>query len=239
MSVHFALLKPLSCGGALLFFASVVFAGSAFPSPQELVNTQADFRFQQLLQIDQAGSSTMDGIMSQSGLHWGAAPDASLHSGKIPSSILDLSDDIQHVVIADLSERRLYLLENKPSLRVMRHMYATIGRNGTRKMVQDDGRTPIGVYTVTRYLPDDALPELYGSGAFPLDYPNSWDLRAGRTGYGIWLHGVPRDHFSRPPFSSEGCVAIGNDDLNSLKPFVVPEHTRVIFTDTLKWLEPE
>lgn len=225
-------------GVFLGLWCSLATAGSLLPAPEDLVNTPTDFRFRQVLQMDRAGIAPLDEVIIQSGLHWDDAPDAALNAGKVPNVLLELSPQVEHIILADLAERRVYLLENGGELRVLRHMYASIGKNGTRKLLQDDGRTPIGVYTITRYIADDALPELYGSGAFPVDYPNSWDQRAGRTGYGIWVHGVPRQNFSRPPRSSEGCVAIGNDDLDSLKPFVTPQQTRVVFTDRLAWLDP-
>ena len=118
-------------------------------------------------------------------------------------------------------------------------MYASIGKNGSGKEVEDDGRTPVGIYRVTEYLDDAALPPLYGSGAFPVDYPNAWDRRAGRNGYGIWVHGVPRASYSRPPRSSEGCVAVGNADFDSLKAFVTPGNTPVVFSDRLSWIPAE
>ncbi len=220
-----ALLPGLAAGSDLM------------PSPQALVDTAPDFRLHQALHLDPLSRPTFGGLTGESGLHWDKAPTASNWQGRVPDALLELSDDVRHVLLADLAERRLFLLEHRDqTLRVLRHMYATIGKNGTRKQVQDDGRTPVGIYTVTQYLDDASLPELYGTGAFPVDYPNSWDRRARRTGYGIWVHGVPRDQFTRPPLSSEGCVAVGNEDLNSLKPFVEPGATRVVFSDRVRWL---
>ena len=224
---------------ATLLAAGPALADPLLPAPRSLVTTAPDFRLHQAVRMEPLRHNADDGLISEPGLHWDNAPSQPLLNGRIPSPLLQLSDEVRHVVLADLREHRLYLLENRDGLRVLRHMYATIGKNGTRKQVQDDGRTPIGVYTVTSYIDDAKLPELYGTGAFPVDYPNAWDRRARRTGYGIWVHGVPRDKYSRPPRSSEGCVAVGNQDLNSLKPFVEAGETRVIFTDTLEWLSPE
>jgi murein L,D-transpeptidase YafK len=93
----------------------------------------------------------------------------------------------------------------------------------------------VGIYHVTGYLQDQALPELYGAGAFPVSYPNVWDRRLKYTGSGIWLHGVPRDTYARAPRSSEGCVTLANEDLMDLKPFLEMGKTPVVFTDTLAW----
>jgi murein L,D-transpeptidase YafK len=63
-------------------------------------------------------------------------------------------------------------------------------------------------------MPQDKLTDFYGSGAFPINYPNEWDRIRGRNGYGIWLHGTPRDTYSRPPRASDGCIVLSNEDLD-------------------------
>ena len=155
----------------------------------------------------------------------------------LPHSLLALPPSQRYAVVVDLTAGRLYVIENQDgALRVVRDVYATIGRAGMGKEVEGDGRTPIGVYRVTSFLPDSGLPELYGHGAYPVSYPNAWDRQAGRTGYGIWMHGVPHSTYSRPPQSSEGCVAVANRDLESLAPFIKPGHTPVVFADRVDWI---
>ena len=83
-------------------------------------------------------------------------------------------------------------------------------------MREGDQQTPVGVYHVTASLPRQKLTDFYGSGAFPISYPNDWDRRMGRNGHGIWLHGTPSDTFSRPPKASDGCVVLANQDLDAL-----------------------
>ena len=157
----------------------------------------------------------------------------------VPSPILELSDNVHYALAIDLSRARLYVLENLDGRpRVIRDQYAAMARNGAGKQTKGDLRTPIGVYFVTDFLDDAALPELYGAGAFPLDYPNAWDARLGRSGSGIWLHGVPRDTFARVPRSSEGCVTMSNPDLVSLKPYIRAGQTPVIVADRLNWVAP-
>jgi murein L,D-transpeptidase YafK len=72
-------------------------------------------------------------------------------------------------------------------------------------------------------------------GAFPLNYPNSWDQLRNRTGSGIWLHGVPRHTFSRTPRSSEGCVTLANNDIETLRRFIVPHQTPVLLASQIRW----
>lgn len=165
--------------------------------------------------------------------HYTAPPDAS----GLPSQIIRLASHQQHAIIVDASKSRLYLFANrdgKPQLLV--DFYISVGKQGVGKLRQGDQKTPLGVYQATRFIADDKLPDFYGSGAFPLDYPNNWDRRLGRTGYGIWLHGTPWNTYSRPPRASDGCVAISNDDFAALVPFVDIRNTPIVLTEHIDWL---
>ncbi|MDZ7735544.1 MAG: L,D-transpeptidase family protein [Gammaproteobacteria bacterium] len=91
---------------------------------------------------------------------------------------------------------------------------------------------------ITGFIEPGELPDLYGDGAFPIDYPNPWDQRQGRTGYGIWLHGTPSNTYSRPPRDSDGCVILSNQDLNRLDPYLDIGTTPVVLADGIEWLAP-
>jgi hypothetical protein len=114
-----------------------------------------------------------------------------------------------------------------------------IGRAGYLKTAEGDLRTPLGVYRVTRWIDDEALPELYGAGAFPVDYPNGWDRARGRTGHGIWIHGVPRAEYSRPPLSSEGCVTVSNAQIEELRGWIEIGATPVVAVERIRWLDQD
>jgi hypothetical protein len=105
--------------------------------------------------------------------------------GTVPGSVLQLSRDYPYLVLVDLPAARLHLLRNiDGELRLVGSRYASIGKGGFGKKAQGDLRTPVGLYHITGWMPDNALPELYGAGALPLDYPNLWDRSLGKTGYG-------------------------------------------------------
>ncbi len=158
-------------------------------------------------------------------------------AGTMPNAVLQLSPHYAYAIVVDLPRARLYLLKNDNGLlQLQRHHYAAIGRNGARKQSAGDLRTPVGLYHITHWIDDGALPELYGAGALPLDYPNVWDTLQQRSGSGIWLHGVPRDTYSRPPRSSEGCVTMANADLEALRGYVDFGRTPVVLSDELEWI---
>jgi len=155
----------------------------------------------------------------------------------IPGLLVKLSPHQSHVIVVDTSQSRLYLFENRKGVPVLiDDFYATIGKNGANKYAEGDGRTPVGVYFVTGFIKPDELPDLYGDGAFPIDYPNIWDQRHGRTGYGIWLHGTPSYTYSRPPRDSNGCIIVSNRDLNTIAPYMQSGTTPVIIADSIQWL---
>lgn len=158
-------------------------------------------------------------------------------AGLVPDLVLRLADEVRHALVVDLAKSRLYLLANERGTpRVLRSFYAAIARKGFGKQSAGDLRTPVGVYHVTGWTPGAQLPPFYGAGAFPMNYPNSWDRSLGKSGSGIWLHGVPATTYSRAPRSSEGCVTLANEDLVSLQPMIAAGTTPVILADRLDWL---
>ena len=158
----------------------------------------------------------------------------------VPRYVMQLSPEQQYAIVVDTTRSRLYLYSNdngKPHL--VSDFYISSGKNGSQKMREGDMKTPIGVYHVTSSLPAKKLPDLYGSGAFPINYPNTWDQRMGRNGHGIWLHGTPSDTFSRPPRASDGCVVLSNDDLDRLSKHLQIGLTPVIISEQVEWVSAD
>ncbi len=158
---------------------------------------------------------------------------------QVPANILKLADNIKHALLVDMTSARFYLLEHKNNQLIrLADYYAGIGKQGTGKQLRGDHRTPIGIYQITGYLPDKKLAELYGIGALTLSYPNNWDRLLKRTGDGIWLHGVPRDTYSRTPRSSRGCVTLSNTLFDAIRHYAKTGKSPVILADNVEWLEP-
>ena len=165
----------------------------------------------------------------------------------VPRYLVQLNSEQQHAFVVDTSSSTLYVFKNDDGqLRYLEDFYVSIGKNGINKFREGDNRTPLGVYHITKWMPRDRLvseygkqSELYGAGAFPLNYPNAWDRREGRNGHGIWLHGVPYDTYSRPPRSSNGCVALTNEDLETLTGRVEIGRTPVVITNGIDWVAPQ
>ena len=155
----------------------------------------------------------------------------------LPRYLLQMHPEQKFAVVVDTRKSRLYLYQNANGQpRFVADYYISHGKAGTDKLREGDKKTPIGVYHVTASLPRQKLTDFYGSGAFPISYPNEWDKRHGRNGHGIWLHGTPSDTFSRPPKASDGCVVLANRDLDALAKNLQIGLTPVIISNSIEWL---
>lgn len=171
--------------------------------------------------------------------------------GSIPSQFLTLASQSRHAIAIDASRSRLYLFENlnparsspaddrQPRLKLVGDFYISVGLSGIEKAVEGDKRTPLGVYYITSTLNPADLPDLYGVGALPINYPNPLDVQRGKTGSGIWLHGTPSDQFVRAPQASDGCVVLSNPDLERLLRTVQIRTTPVVIAPQLQWVQPD
>jgi len=158
----------------------------------------------------------------------------------IPRYLLQMEANQRYAIVVDTKRSRLYLYQNDVANggrpRFVADYYVSQGKLGADKLSEGDKKTPIGVYHVTSSLPRQKLADLYGNGAFPINYPNEWDKRQGRNGSGIWLHGTPSDTFARPPRASDGCVVLTNQDLEAVAKNLQVGLTPVIISNSVEWL---
>jgi murein L,D-transpeptidase YafK len=156
-----------------------------------------------------------------------------------PANFVRLSPRNKHAIAVDASRARLYLFENTPQgLKLVADYYASVGKMGIEKNLEGDLKTPLGIYYVTNTLDPNSLQDLYGAGALPINYPNPYDLRRGKTGGGIWLHGVPQAQFARAPKATDGCVAVSNPDLQDILRRVEIRTTPIVILPKLEWVNP-
>lgn len=155
----------------------------------------------------------------------------------VPRYLLQMQPDQKHAIVIDTQKARLYLYQNDNGRpRFVADYYVSHGKLGAGKMLEGDKKTPMGVYHVTSSLPAQKLGDLYGTGAYPINYPNEWDKQQGRKGHGIWLHGTPSDTYSRPPKASDGCVVLTNTDLDAVAKNLQIGLTPVIISNSVEFL---
>jgi murein L,D-transpeptidase YafK len=157
-----------------------------------------------------------------------------------PRYLLQLPQKEKLALVLDSTKSTLFVFENTGKVpRYVADYYVTIGKNGLEKLREGDKKTPVGVYHVVSRLPKDKLTDFYGSGAYPISYPNEWDQMRGRDGHGIWLHGTPRDTYSRPPRASDGCIVLANQDLETLAARLQIGSTPIVIADSIEWAKPD
>jgi murein L,D-transpeptidase YafK len=155
----------------------------------------------------------------------------------IPSVLLQMSDEQRYSLVMDAKRARLYLYENIGGIpTLISDYYVSQGKLGMDKFKEGDQRTPLGVYYITNRLPGAKLPDFYGPGALPINYPNEWDKLNGRGGSGIWLHGVPSTNYSRAPLASDGCIVLSNPDFLKIAATVDITKTPVIITEKINFI---
>ena len=184
-----------------------------------------------------AGSGALGGLRDESRKRLSALTERP-RAGTVPSQFLEISKTTRHAIAVDASRSRLYVFENRPSgLTLVADYYTSVGKAGVSKTSQGDQRTPLGVYYITSHLEAKSLKEFYGSGALPINYPNVLDMRRGKTGGGIWLHGTPPNQFSRAPLATDGCLVMANPDLLRVIQTVEVGSTPVVIAPQLEWVD--
>jgi L,D-transpeptidase YnhG len=176
--------------------------------------------------------------------------EAALHAvsnAQLPQNLLHLSKDIPNVIVVDASRSRLYWFTHReerapsqqPTIRLLTDHYVSVGHAGIGKLLEGDGKTPLGVYFIRQKIQSEKLPDLYGVGALTLNYPNALDVWHRRTGSGIWLHGTFKSQYARPPQSTDGCVVLANPDMERLLDSPQMRSVPVIIADKLDWVANE
>jgi hypothetical protein len=160
--------------------------------------------------------------------------------GTVPAELLLLPPSIRTAMVVDVSRSRLYLLGNgRGGLRLLRDYYVSVGLHGAEKRADGDQRTPLGVYWITNQFAAHQIQARFGLGALGINYPNAWDRSQGRSGRGLFVHGVPANTLARLPYATDGCVALANDDLLELAAATAPGQTPVLITQQLNWVAPQ
>jgi len=156
--------------------------------------------------------------------------------GTLPSQFLKISPQTRTAIAVDAAKSRLYLFTNGPAgLKLTADYYVSVGKAGTIKSQEGDQRTPLGVYYITSNLDTKTLNDFYGAGAMPLNYPNILDIKRGKSGGGIWLHGTPPQNYARPPRSTDGCLVLSNPDIQALIRQITVGATPVVVSSQLVW----
>ncbi|MBU2591332.1 MAG: L,D-transpeptidase family protein [Nitrospinota bacterium] len=118
-------------------------------------------------------------------------------------------------IVIDKKQRVLFILDKDY---VVREKFPIIiGEKGGDKEREGDLKTPRGVYKIVEIKEDKDLPPMYGPYAFVLNYPNEMDLKAGKTGSNIWIHGI--GGVANRMFT-KGCIAVDDNVIMRLTEYI-------------------
>ncbi|KAB8027743.1 L,D-transpeptidase family protein [Fluviispira multicolorata] len=159
------------------------------------------------------------------------------HTTQLPTALISLGNEpISYALIVEKLQHKLsvYKSSSKGDYELIKAYRAITGKKQGDKKFTGDKRTPEGIYFITGKINGNKLPPKYGPGAFILDYPNIYDQRLSKTGYGIWIHGVEDDSRADKPFDTDGCIALKNKDWLELEQYIFPFDTPVIITKEMK-----
>lgn len=153
-----------------------------------------------------------------------------------PDVLLQTTSDPFTAVIVEKSTQRLWVFHRDEAGNfVARQQFdCSTGEVRGDKLVAGDKKTPEGVYFFLTEYPDKYLAPIYGTGAFPIDYPNVLDRRAGKTGSAIWLHGTNK---VLKPQDTNGCVALENTNLDRMRGDIRLFRTPMVIVEKLNWRE--
>ena len=178
-------------------------------------------------------------LYAMSGLNPGLLASAStMKEGGQPGDIPDVlvafasGDGVAYFVVVEKETQQLFLYAYDGIFKRIFQMPCSTGEVLGPKIRSGDKKTPEGVYFFTREYQRRDLAPLYGSRAFPTDYPNLLDRIRKRSGYAIWLHGTNKDLKVR---DTNGCVALVNRDIDELGKFIRLNRTPIVITHKLKY----
>jgi murein L,D-transpeptidase YafK len=167
-----------------------------------------------------------------------AAP-LSIPAGEVPAP-LGWAATGEYALICEKESKLLHLFKFQDERFALAKSYpCIIGANGTNKKKAGDFATPKGSYFTLRFTPGSALQEIYGEGAFVLNYPNFLDRKERKDGGGIWIHGhVPGKVVGVGDLlNTKGCIAVSNDIIRELKNLLLPSGANVSIVDKVTFVK--
>ncbi len=120
---------------------------------------------------------------------------------------------------------------------IVKTFHATLGQVKGDKETEGDLKTPEGIYTFKSKLLPPKLQAKFGVMAFYLNYPNTYDDLAGRTGSDIMLHATNEPDRLKQDYDSQGCIVVKNEELTEIQSFIRLGLTPVIIFSELPELK--
>ena len=132
--------------------------------------------------------------------------------------VLAVPNKERTAILVDKSTNRLLVCDHQDGdYRILKTYHATLGRVLGDKEDESDLKTPEGIYTFKAMLQPPHLAKKFGAMAFSMDFPNTYDRLAGRTGNSIMLHATDEPFRLKRNYDSEGCVVVNNEEITEIR----------------------
>ncbi|MBW2567834.1 MAG: L,D-transpeptidase [Deltaproteobacteria bacterium] len=157
---------------------------------------------------------------------------------RIPEVFLsfDVEKDAGYGIIVEKNTQQLFLYTYDGTFNEKLRFNCSTGEVAGDKSCSGDKKTPEGIYFFTRKFNKSDLSPVYGTRAFPIDYPNLFDRIEGRNGYSIWLHGTDK---LIKPMDSNGCIVLANNDIDRLAKYIDLNKTPIVIVDKLSFVSAD
>lgn len=136
---------------------------------------------------------------------------------KTPNFTLLVNKRTKKLLVTEEKENGYLIIEEFP---------VSLALNSGDKKFKGDKKTPEGTYALVDFKTDDELPDMYGPYAAVLNYPNKEDLKHGKTGSGIWIHGTGKNQLTP---DTQGCVELSDKNMIKLYSYI-SKGTKIIIT---------
>jgi murein L,D-transpeptidase YafK/ketosteroid isomerase-like protein len=155
----------------------------------------------------------------------------------IPGSLIAMETNraVDYLLLVEKETQTLFVYAYDGQFRELKRFRCSTGENLGSKKQSGDRKTPEGVYFFNNRFTKRDLTPIYGTRAFPIDYPNYMDRFAGKNGSAIWVHGTNKKLKDR---DTNGCVAMINEDIDALDKYIDLHHTPIIIQKRIQYVNP-
>jgi murein L,D-transpeptidase YafK len=124
-------------------------------------------------------------------------------------------------ILVDKTKNMLYLTEYVDGeYKILKEYHATLGQVKGDKEDEGDMKTPEGIYTFKARRTSPGLARKFGSMAFPLNFPNTYDSMAGHNGSGVMLHATDTPDRLNQNYDSLGCIVVNDQEIKEIFPHI-------------------
>jgi len=161
--------------------------------------------------------------------------EAALPEGMVPAALIRWPErNAKYAILVDKSSQKVLVYNTRDLSKPVRTYRCSTGENKGPKKRQNDKKTPEGIYFFTGAFEKQDLTPIYGTKAFPVDYPNELDLIEGKDGYGIWFHGTNKP---LKPFDTNGCIALENGNIDTLANYIEINNTPAVISSRVEMVD--